>query len=218
MNAPPRRSLALLLLLGSLVPAAPVRAQLYRWTDDGGEVHFTQGLASVPERVRGRAVIVGYPEQPGPAPAPPAAAAPATPGPRPPAPGPGLAEGVLARIPFVPGAPILVTVRINGGRSLRLLLDTGASRTTISPRALSALGIEVGRGAPVRLRGVTGSAEAVTAMLESLEVGEARVGPLEVVAHDANLLQGDGLLGRDFLDRFQLSIDTAARVVQIGRR
>lgn len=219
MRAAPRL-LGWTVLLGLCVaPAAPAGAQFYRWTDERGELNITQGIESVPERFRPRAVIVGYP-QPGPA-APPASTIPAgpTPGARPGSPRPGeVVEGVLARVPFVPGAPIVVTARVNGGRSIRLLLDTGASHTTISPRVLSALGVDGRASGRIRVQGVTGSAEASTVMLESLEVGEARVAPLEVVALDANMLQGDGLLGRDFLDRFQVSIDTSARVVLIGKR
>ena len=213
------RSLGAILLVALvLLFATPGWAQIYRWTDDQGELNLTQGLENVPERFRSRAVIVG-PAEPRPSPPPPAPAGPAAPGspPRSAPPGPA-AEGVLARVPFVPGAPIVVTARINGGRSVQLLLDTGATHTTISPRALSALGVDMRAAGRIRVQGVTGVAEAVTVMLQSLEVGDAKVSPLEVVAHDPNMLTGEGLLGRDFLDRFQVSIDTTARVVIIGRR
>ena len=221
MRVAPRLFGWIVLLVLCMASAGPAAAQLYRWTDERGELNFVQGLENVPERHRRGAVMVGYPDRgttPAPAaPAAPGGSAPAGPRPGPAASGPA-AEGILARVPFVPGAPILVTARINGGRSVRLLLDTGASHTTISPRALSALGVDMRASGRVQVRGVTGSAEAVTIMLDSLEVGEARVAPLEVTAHDANMVQGDGLLGRDFLDRFQVNIDTAGRMVLIGRR
>jgi hypothetical protein len=39
-----------------------------------------------------------------------------------------------------------------------------------------------------------------------------------VVAHDVELGQADGLLGRDFLDRFQVSIDNQAGIVTLTPR
>jgi predicted aspartyl protease len=88
----------------------------------------------------------------------------------------------------------------------------------IAPQTLSALGVDLRASRPARVMGVTGSAEAVYVMLESLEVGEARVGPIEVLAHHPNMPQGEGLLGRDFLDRFNLNIDARERLVVLSRR
>jgi hypothetical protein len=53
--------------------------------------------------------------------------------------------------------------------------------------------------------------------VESIEVEGARFGPLMVVSHDAGLGSGrDGLLGRDFLDNFVVTIDSSARVVTLS--
>jgi hypothetical protein len=41
------------------------------------------------------------------------------------------------------------------------------------------------------------------------------VGPLAIVAHDAGLPQADGLLGRDFLSLFSVTIDARASVVTL---
>jgi hypothetical protein len=51
--------------------------------------------------------------------------------------------------------------------------------------------------------------------VESLEVGNARAGPLSIVAHDSGLPQAEGLLGRDFLSRFSVTIDPRASVVTL---
>lgn len=199
---------ALTLVMG----VSPAQAQLYRWVNEQGEVHFTQGLENIPERFRGGARLLGYPEA-APAPAPTAPAGPAA---APEAPPPGVRGG--ARIPFTPGEPILLTVRVNGLRTLRLLLDTGAQSTLIHTRALAAIGVDPSGGRPISLMGVTGQAEGRYVGLESLEVGEARVAPLGVIAYDLHLREGDGLLGRDFLDRFKLTVDTEARVVILAPR
>jgi hypothetical protein len=203
-----RNSVALLALLGALVAgfALPAWAQLYRWTNDRGEVHFTEGLESIPDPFRGNATLLGHPRPPEPA---------ALSVPPPSAAGEG---AILARIPFVPGVPIVVSARVNGGRSVQLVLDTGADRTIIAPQALSALGADMRLGRRGTLHGVTGTAEVGLVVLESIEVGQAKVGPIEVLAYNPNLTRGEGLLGRDFLDRFVVNIDTRTRVVQLGRR
>ncbi len=43
-------------------PTAPTSTNgLYRWVDDTGQVHYSQGLNSVPEQFRSRAVPLGQP-------------------------------------------------------------------------------------------------------------------------------------------------------------
>jgi hypothetical protein len=89
----------------TLALAAPAAAQLYRWTDEQGNVHYTQGLYSIPERHRGSARLVAPPEPPAAPPAPaPAAPAPGTPGAATPAPG-AAAPGQPGATPPAPGAP-----------------------------------------------------------------------------------------------------------------
>ncbi|HEV2057675.1 MAG TPA: retropepsin-like aspartic protease [Methylomirabilota bacterium] len=111
----------------------------------------------------------------------------------------------------------MVPAKINGRAPVRLLLDTGATRTTISPAAL--IGLEVTyRDAPrIQFRGVTGSASAYLVSLESVEVGGARVGPQRVLSHDAQMGGGaEGLLGQDFLNHFRVTIGNARGVVELA--
>ncbi len=203
-----RQGLCIITLALALSATAPpdAQAQLYRWVNERGEVHFTQGLENIPEPFRAGAQLLGYPESP-----------PATERADPPAGAAAPARGA-ARIRFVPGEPILADARINGGRSVRLLLDTGAALTMIAPRTLSALGVDMSRSRPAEVRGVTGSASARLVYLDSIAVGEARTGPLWVLSYNAVLPQGDGLLGRDFLERFTVTIDTRERVVTLSQR
>jgi hypothetical protein len=44
------------------------------------------------------------------------------------------------------------------------------------------------------------------------------VGPMMVIAHDAELAGTEGLLGRDFLNHFHVAIDGATGVVTLTRR
>ncbi|MGH7413284.1 MAG: aspartyl protease family protein [Candidatus Rokuibacteriota bacterium] len=193
------------LALGVLLTGAigPVSAQIYRWTDGRGEVRYSQGIHSVPPQFRGGAVMVSAPSPPAPAPAAPAPAAESPP------------AGV-ARIPFTPGQPIMVSARINGGGTTQLILDTGAQGTVINPTALAALGVSYRDAVRGSIKGVTGDAKVLAVRIDSIEVEGARVGPLMVVSHDAGLgSASDGLLGRDFLDTFIVTIDSAARVVTL---
>jgi hypothetical protein len=191
------RVLAMVLALGGLLGVVTtVSAQIYRWTDERGQVRFSQGIHSVPPQFRGGAVMMSAPSQP--------AAAATT-----------AASGV-ARIPFTPGQPIMVSAKINGGGNTQLMLDTGAQGTVISPTALAALGISYRNAVRGSIKGVTGDANVLAVRIESIEVEGARFGPLLVVSHDAGLGAGrDGLLGRDFLDNFIVTIDSAARVVTL---
>ena len=101
---------------------------------------------------------------------------------------------------------------------MRLLLDTGASVTTINPRALAQLGVSSRDAVRGSIRGVTGQADTLFVMVSSIDVNGAKAGPHPCGAHDVDLGQGDGLLGRDYLDRFQVSIDNQAGIVTLTPR
>lgn len=181
--------------------ATPAAAQIYKWVDEQGNAHYADGLQNVPERYRGSAGPLGLRNSPAP---PPGASAPAA------------AASVRggATIAYTPGQRILVDVRVNGRTSARLLLDTGADRTLINPSTLSAAGAELKRAmARGEIRGVTGTDEVLVVLVDSIEVGDARVERLPVMAYEMGSREADGLLGRDFLDRFTVTIDSARGVV-----
>jgi len=184
--------------------SAPAMAQMYRWTDDQGGVHYTQGLDSVPDRLRPKAQMMVFPERPA---APTTAASPAE-----------SAAAAATKIPFTPGKPIMVTAKVNGGSAANLMLDTGASVTVINPRVLAGMGIGSSQALRGSVKGATGSADVLFVPIQSIEVGGARSGPLRIAAHDVDLAQGDGLLGRDFLDQFTVTIDSTAGIVTIAAK
>ena len=115
-------------------------------------------------------------------------------------------------VQFTPGEPIVVTARLNGV-PMTLLLDTGADRTLVSPAAAARAGYErtiVPGGSSVRILGVTGSVVAAQVIVPVLDIAGASLGPLWLIVHDAGLGGVDGLLGRDVLDAFTVTIDAAA--------
>jgi predicted aspartyl protease len=204
------RAALVVLALGSLLVAVPpdADAQFYRFSDERGHSHYVDGLENVPERYRGTAVPLSLRNAPAPAAqATPAASAPAR------------AAGSTV-IRYTPGQRIMVDVRINGEFTTQLLLDTGADRTMISPRTLVAAGVPVSRPvATGNVVGVTGTDRVSYVVVNSLEVGEARVGRMPVAAYElAGSGAGDGLLGRDFLDQFKITFDSAKGEVHLAPR
>jgi predicted aspartyl protease len=200
-----------LAVLATLTPLSAA-AEIFRYTDTAGVPHYVEGIDSVPQEFRARAVPMRLPPLGAPAVTPPAS----TPG------RPGAAAPVASvpkggtTIKYTPGKAIMVDVKINGSTNANLLLDTGADTTMINPRVLVAAGASLSR--PVgttRVTGVTGSDSVNFVTIESLEVGEARAGRMHVASYDVTGA-GDGLLGRDFLDRFSVNIDSTNGVVTLS--
>jgi hypothetical protein len=182
-----------------LLPALAL-GDIYYWVDDQGTQYYTTRLESIPEPYRSKAISLPLPTSP---PVPPEL----TPRPSP--------RG-LTKIPFTRGSPVLVSVKINGAGSITLILDTGADRTLVAPSALSRLGISTENALRGVIRGVTGASYAEAVWVNSVEVEEARVGPLLIIVHDADLKGADGLLGRDFLANFNVTIDSKEQVVTLA--
>ena len=173
-----------------------VLAEIYYWVDDQGVQYYTTRLENIPEPYRSSAHLLPTPTSP----------------PRPPDLQSSPPPSGFATIPFTSGSPVLVSVRINGAGPVTLILDTGSDRTLVSPSVLSKLGISFESAHRAVIKGVTGTSDADAVWVNSLEVGEAKVGPLLVIAHDANLHGADGLLGRDFLGHFNVTIDSRNRL------
>ena len=173
-----------------LVTLAPTgaAAELWQWTDAEGVVRYTNDPASIPPAFRARARELGSPQ-----------ARPSEPGLR--------VDSIV--LPFNAGAPITAAAHLNGV-ALLLMVDTGADRTMISPAAAARAGLDPAAGREVRIVGVAGRARARELTVERLDIAGARMGPLAVVVHDAGVAGIDGLLGRDVLDYFTLTVDAGA--------
>jgi hypothetical protein len=180
-NRPPTwlTGLAALATIVTLV-APPAWAQLYRWSDSHGTVYYTTDLATIPPSYRDSARDIGAPT-PGPPPAP--------------APTPPVAAGVT--IPYT-GGPLIVNASLNGV-PLRLIVDTGADRTLISPAAMARAGFDVTQGTAVQIRGVTGDAVATLVSVPRLDLAGTRVGPVAVVVLDAFTVTMDAASQRAIL-------------------
>jgi len=116
------------------------------------------------------------------------------------------------------GNHFIVDARSADGRSMRLLIDTGASLTILSPDVLEQRGIgyqNTGRYGVFNT--ANGQVRAPIYKLDSLSVGDWQVNQLDVGVLD---LSGgsniDGLLGMNFLRHFQFFIDQNEALLRLS--
>ena len=175
-------------------------ADIYYWMDDQGNQHYTTRLESIPQSYRLKAIPLPLPTSP----------------PVPPEITPRSSPKGITKISFTPGSPVLVNAKIDGGGPITLILDTGADRTMVAPSALLRLGISFENALRGVVRGVTGVSYAEAVWVNSVEIEDAKVGPLLIIAHDADLKGAEGLLGRDFLANFNVTIDAKEQIVTLA--
>lgn len=88
------------------------------------------------------------------------------------------------------------------GRRTRMLVDTGASLTTLSRAEADRIGLRYRGGARARAATANGIAEGWRVRLASVAVGSVTVRDVDAMVLDTDL--GIVLLGMSFLDRFDL--------------
>lgn len=207
-----RRALlcVLALVAGWLPPAA---ADVYRWTDAQGQVHFSGDLSEVPPAQRdaarraapemGENRVQTYRSAP-------AAIAPARPS----------AGAGTTGAPHVhriqverAGSGMIVMVRLNGHAVAPFLLDTGASYVLVPQPVAEEAGLKVGPDTrKMRFATANGVVEQPIVMLDSVELGDARA---DDVPASISPSLGIGLLGLSFFNRFTYQIDAAAGVLTL---
>lgn len=187
-SAAARRALRVAVAMGLGAAATfggTATAQVYRWTDDAGVTHLTTNPDRIPPPYRGKVHVLESSGRP-PVDAPPS-------------------ESVMR---VTPGNAIYAEAWLNGV-PLTLLVDTGATRTLLAPAVVARAGVDARGGRPIRVVGVSGSVMAMEVVVPRLDVAGAQIGPLTVIVHDIPELRADGLLGRDVLEHFTLTIDAA---------
>jgi hypothetical protein len=113
------------------------------------------------------------------------------------------------------GRSTIVSVTLNRSINANLMLDTGATNTIVSRRLAALLSLRPMANATVHtVGGVIGVA---IARLQSLRVGEAEVTDLPVVIHDFSPdPRFEGLLGMDFLGRYQIGLDVQKQILVLS--
>lgn len=188
---PPRRWPAWLLAALLAAGPLPAAAEIYHWLDEGGAAHFADNLHSVPEKYR-RQLQTRSSDQP--------------------APGPAAREIKEARPSASAEIPLekrnggyVARALLNGRETARLIVDTGATSTILSPSVAARLGVTVRWDPPVLMNTVGGATQGGWADLDSLSVGGREATGLRVIVYE--VAEGvDGLLGMDFLNQFRVEI------------
>jgi clan AA aspartic protease (TIGR02281 family) len=189
---------AFFIVLGAI--ASVSYGEMYKWVDDKGAVHFTDDLSNIPEKYREEVETRKSPKET------------STSQPR------EITQSPLPAKVAEPGGVTVDLVRsgevsfaevvLNGNLKQYLVVDTGASFTTISRGAAKELGITIDEYTPV-IPTTTASSVIFNPLvtLRSVRVGEAEVENVDALVH--NLPGGSaGLLGNSFLSEFKVVLDS----------
>jgi hypothetical protein len=111
---------------------------------------------------------------------------------------------------------LIVTVRVNGGNPLRLVLDTGARDIMISGRAAKNLGLDTIVTSRINGFGDGDEGESRLALARSLAIGDLRFEDclIEVSAHGV-VPGADGILGAGIFEAFRMRIDAQRNAMQL---
>jgi hypothetical protein len=111
---------------------------------------------------------------------------------------------------------LLVTVRVNGGKPLRLVLDTGARGILIDARAARHLGLEPIVESRLDGFGAGQAGESQVALARSLSVGDLAFEDCLIEVSRQSITPGaDGILGAGVFERFRVRVDARSRVMDL---
>ncbi len=110
-------------------------------------------------------------------------------------------------------APVL----INDLGPFRLVLDTGATNSAVSPKVAAALGLGPEASFPVNLRGVTGTRVVPTIKIDSIVVGDLELHSRRVPIISDALGGADGVLGTEGMQDKRIFIDFRHDKIRISR-
>jgi clan AA aspartic protease (TIGR02281 family) len=196
--------------LCALLWCAAARAEIYRWTDAEGQLHFTQSLDQVPPQYREQARRDAEAS-----------------------PGPARLQiysngarsdtapdtdryGEQIRIPFVrDGSLMRVSVLLNDHFAAPFLIDTGASGISLPSYVAEQLGVHIRPDTPhVEVWTAGGVVSRPVVTLQSVQLGRARVEGLEATVNPA---MNVGLLGGTFFNNFVYQVDAAESEIVLMR-
>jgi predicted aspartyl protease len=113
---------------------------------------------------------------------------------------------------------IIAPVKINGQGPFRMIVDTGASHSTVSPQLARVLGLDTHDQTTMLVNGITGTAEVPSVRIDSLEYGELSYKSIRLPVIWAPLMAGaDGILGIAGLKSERLTVDFIRNRVTISR-
>ena len=125
-----------------------------------------------------------------------------------------------ATIRFNPGDKLIpVYAIINKKLRQKFFIDTGATSSIIPTAAVAALGIRIDNSTPVvGLQGVAGGDLAYQVRLESIEVEGQTVFDIRAIVYNLGMDEEAGLLGNDFLQFFQIDLDSIKGILKLRKK
>ena len=193
----------LLIFLACSLPSPTGSADLFRWIDERGVIHFTDSLHNIPEKYRTRALRIQAREpQKGQE-----------------QPSPGVPEKVTVPIQKR-GQIVIVAATLNEKTKGNFVVDTGASYTIISRATAQSLQIDLdGKHPTASLQTANGVIETPLVALDSVEVGGLQIKGITAAVHDVFPDSSiSGLLGLNFLTNFRMDIDTKSSVLVLEKK
>jgi tetratricopeptide (TPR) repeat protein len=110
----------------------------------------------------------------------------------------------------------LLAVRVNGGKPVRLLLDTGARGLLIDSRSARNLNLEILVESGLRGLGDTGAGGSRLALARTVAIGDLAFDECLVEVSDHSLTSGaDGVVGIDLFERFQIHLNPVAHSLEL---
>lgn len=112
---------------------------------------------------------------------------------------------------------ILAPVMINGRGPFRLIVDTGASYSTVSPELAQTLGLQPDDNLPFLVNGITGSARVPSVLIDHLQAGDLSFRSIRLPVIWAPVLAGaDGILGAASLKEERIMVEFTRNRVTIS--
>jgi predicted aspartyl protease len=103
---------------------------------------------------------------------------------------------------------VMTHVMVNGKGPFRFVIDTGASRSTLSPHLAKTLGLTHSVGRNVMLNGVTGAAEVPTVAVQSIEIGDLKFENQDLPVIFTSIMgNADGILGVAGFEDQRIDVD-----------
>jgi len=115
----------------------------------------------------------------------------------------GGASGGATVVLSADGRGHFTTRALINGRSVRCLVDTGASLTTLSTATADSIGIDYANGAPTQSMTVNGIVDGWRVTLDSVRIGDVTVRDVDAVVVNNDTLPV-ALLGMNLLGRFDM--------------
>jgi clan AA aspartic protease (TIGR02281 family) len=189
--------LALLLALLAVLHVGAASAEIYRWTDPEGNLHFTENLSQVPSEHREQALR-----------RPPSGSRGALQTYTPPAdlePGAAVRSRDVVHIPFERrGTLMWVNAMVNDRHPVPFLIDTGASGVSLPSEVVAQLGIRIRPDTPrVTVSTANGYVRVPVVKIDSVQLGNARVEGLQATVNPSMSV---GLLGGSFFNNYKCVI------------